>query len=205
MGTFNIFDYVKGLLDAAELMPGFTSARGIFCCIAWLASLLAIIIVVVSFVSDFDSGVDSGGDTPDGETGPFSLRVVIGFLLGLGWGGYISVQNGLSTGGAIAVGLLVGVALAAVIAGIIRIMYGLKSDGTLRYEDLVGRQGTVYVSIPPHGEPGGQVQIPHPSQYVTMSAIQHGDVPLPAQTAVVVTQANPTHLTVEPLKSSATK
>ncbi len=201
----NIFSYLKRLLQAADLVPDLVSARGIFCCIALLASVLAVLIAIVSFFSDFFGDADAGGDTPDGETGPFSVRAVIAFLLGLGWGGFISVQNGLSTGMAIFVGLFIGAVLAVLITGIMRIMYGLRVDGTLRYEELVGKRGTVYVSIPPHGEPGGQVQIPHPSQFITMSAVQFGDDPLPAQTTIVVTEANSSLLTVEPLKPSPTK
>ena len=204
METFlNILNSLVHLLRTADLMPDFVSARGIFCSIAWIATILAVISVVMALFTDFDSGgdADMAPDAPDADSGPFSVRAIIGFLLGLGWGGYISVQNGLSVVAAITVGLLVGIALFVIVAAIIRLMYSMKSDGTLRYEELKGLHGTVYVTIPPNGEPGGQVQIPHPSQFVTMPAIQYGSTPLPAQSSIVVTDATSTLLTVEALPS----
>ena len=200
MDTFlKIVEQLMGFLRAADLMPDFVSARGIFCFIAWLSTLLDIISLILSLFADFDGGSDAdvSGDTPDGDTGPFSLRAVIGFLLGLGWGGYISMQNGLSVVMSIIVGLLLGGFLFVIIAAIMRFIYSMKSDGTLRYEELVGLRGTVYITIPPNGEPGGQVQVPHPSQLVTMAAIQTGSTPLPAQTSIVVTQATSSLLTVQ--------
>lgn len=194
-----ILDQVMNFLRAADLLPDFVSARGIFCFIAWLSTLLAVISLVLSLFADFDGGTDAdaAGALPDGDTGPFSLRALIGFLIGLGWGGYIAMQNGLSVIMSIIIGLLLGALLFAVIAAMMRLIYSMKSDGTLRYEELVGLRGTVYLTIPPNGEPGGQVQVPHPSQLVTMAAIQTGSVPLPAQTPIVVTHATSSLLTVQ--------
>ncbi len=149
-----------------------------------------------------DADVDVASDTPDGATGAVSVRAVVGFLLGLGWGGYIAVQMGLGVLSAILVGLGLGLFLFFIIAGLMRLIYSLKSDGSLNYAELVGATGSVYVTIPPHGEPGGQVQVSHPSRLVTMEAIQFGDVPLPAQTRIIVVQASTTCLTVRPLNSS---
>ena len=47
------------VLRAAELLPDFTSARGIFCAIAWTATLLSVVSMVMAFFFDFgDSDVD---------------------------------------------------------------------------------------------------------------------------------------------------
>ena len=63
--------------------------------------------------------------------------------------------------------------------------------------------GTVYVSIPPHGEPGGQVQVAHPSQMITMPAVQEGDVPLPAMTRIEVVSATTYQLLVRPVSATS--
>ena len=196
-----VYNWVTAVLHAAELMPDFSSARGVFCAIAWVATLLSLGLMALSFVGDFGGNADADVPTEavDGEAGHFSLRAVVGFLLGFGWGGYVAVQSGLGVMGGILVGLVLGVVLFFVVAGIMRFIYGLKADGSLNYASLVGMRGTVYVTIPPHGEPGGQVQVSHPSQLITMPAVQKGDTPLPAQTHIIVEEASTFQLTVRAL------
>lgn len=196
-----IYNWVTTMLHAADLLPDFSSARGVFCSIAWVATLLSLGLMCLAFFADFggDGDADVPGDGVDGDTGHFSMRAVVGFLLGFGWGGYVAVQSGMGTAGGIIVGLVLGVVLFFVVAGIMRFIYGLKTDGSLNYASLVGMTGTVYVTIPPHGEPGGQVQVSHPSQMVTMSAVQKGDTPIPAQTRIIVEEATTFQLTVRVL------
>ena len=192
------YEWITGLLDAASLLPNFNSPLGIFCAIAWVGTLLSAIMFGVSFIADF-GGSDLDAGSVDGDTGSFSVQAVMGVILGFGWGGYLAVLGGGGAGLGIFVGLLVGVVMFFLIAGIMKAIYSLKSDGSLKYESLVGMTGTVYVTIPPHGEPGGQVQVSHPSQLITMAAVQDGDTPLPAQTRIEVVAATTYQLTVRPL------
>ena len=197
-----LFHNLASILNAAKLMPDFTSARGIFCAIAWLASFLSLGSLVLAFFSDFTGGDTAApsGDSVDGDAGIFSLRAAIGFLLGLGWGGYVATQCGYSTGASILIGLVLGLILFFIVAGLMRLIYSLKSDGSLNYASLVGRTGTVYITLPPRGEPGGQVQVSHPNQLITMPAVQMGDTPLPAQTRIIVEEASTLQLVVRPLQ-----
>ena len=182
-----------------ELMPGFDSPRAIFCTIAWVATLLAAFMFVVSFFTDFDGSGDADAPGDGADTGMFSFRAVLGFFLGLGWGGYLSLQAGSTVPVACGVGVAVGVVMFLLVAAIIRMIYGLRSDGNISPESLVGMKGTVYVTIPPQGEPGGQVQVAHPNQLLTIAAIQTGDTPLPAQTLITVVAATSGQVTVRPL------
>ncbi|MBR1997210.1 MAG: hypothetical protein IJ993_02240 [Akkermansia sp.] len=197
----DIWTWILNLLKAADLLPHFDSAVGIFCTIAWAATLISLVMFVVSAVADVADGADAAdaaGDV-DGDAGMFSTRAIIAFILGFGWGGYLTVVNGSGVGMGITVGLLLGVLMFVLVAALMKFIYSLKSDGSLKYETLVGMTGTVYVTIPPHGEPGGQVQVSHPSQLITMSAIQEGDTPLPAQTRIEVVHATTYQLTVRPI------
>ena len=198
---YQLLQGLVSLLRAADLLPDFVSARGVFCAIAWLATLLSLITMVLGIFLDFigDGDVDTPGDSVDGDTGSFSVRAAIGFMLGLGWGGYVAVQCGCSTMVSIVIGLVIGVIMFFIVAGIMRFIYSLKSDGSLDYNSLVGMTGTVYITIPPHGEPGGQVQVNHPNQLITMAAVQNGDAPLTAQTRIVVEEASTYQLTVRAL------
>ncbi len=192
-----IFEGICGMLRAADLMPGFSSAGGIFMIIAWVATALGGFLCIGSLIgADADADVDVDAD---GDIGFFSLRSIVGFLLGVGWGGYCGLQMGCGTMGAVFIGLGVGVVMFFIVAGMMRLIYGMRVDGTLKYETLVGMEGTVYITVPPHGEPGGQVQIAHPSQLLTIAAVQEGECPLPAQTRVVVTKAATSLVTVRPL------
>jgi Na+-driven multidrug efflux pump len=64
-----------------ELMPGFDSARAIFCTIAWAATLLAALMFVISFFTDFDGGDADAAGGDGADTGMFSFRAVVGFFL----------------------------------------------------------------------------------------------------------------------------
>lgn len=192
------FEWITRILKAASLLPDFSTPTGIFCAIAWIGTLLSALMFLVAFIADMGGG-DLDAGSVDGDTGSFSVQAVMGFILGFGWGGYLAVVGGGGVGLGIAVGLLVGIVMFFIIAGLMKLIYSLKSDGSLKYESLVGMTGTVYVTIPPHGEPGGQVQVSHPSQLVTMAAVQEGDTPLPAQTRIEVIAATTYQLTVRPV------
>lgn len=197
----SIFDWITLALKAADLLPDFSSPRGIFCAIAWLSTAISLVMLVLSIFSDF-GGEDV--DVADGDTGSFSVRALVGFALGLGWGGFIAFQSGAGVGLSILVGLMLGVIMFFIVAGIMRAIYSLKADGSLNYSSLVGMPGTVYVTIPPRGEPGGQVQVAHPSQMITMPAVQEGDTPLPAMTRIEVVAATTYQLVVRPISSTST-
>ena len=178
-----------------ELMPGFDSPRAIFCTIAWVATLLAALMFVISFFTDFDGS----GDADGADTGMFSFRAVLGFFLGLGWGGYLCLQAGSNVPVACGAGLVVGIVMFLLVAALIRMIYGLRSDGNITPDSLVGLPGSVYVTVPPRGEVGGQVQVAHPNQLLTLAAVQDGDTPLPAQTPVIVVAATAGQVTVRPV------
>ncbi len=180
-------------------MPGFDSARALFCTVAWAATLLAALMFIISFFTDFDGG-DSDVPAGDGaDTGVFSFRAVIGFFLGFGWGGYICQQTMGNILMSCGIGLVVGVLMFVLVAMLIRMIYGLRSDGNIAPASLVGLTGTVYVTIPPQGEPGGQVQVAHPNQLITIAAVQQGSEPLSAGTRITVVASAVGQVTVKPL------
>ncbi len=191
-----MLDWITTMLRSVDMLPDFSSARGIFCTIAWLSTAISLLMLLLSIFSDI-GGDDM--DVTDGDTGALSVRAIVGFALGLGWGGFIAIQSGAGVGLAIGVGLMLGLIMFFIVAGIMRFIYSLKSDGSLNYATLVGMTGTVYVTIPPRGEPGGQVQVAHPSQMITMAAVQEGDEPLPAMTRIEVVSATTYQLVVRPI------
>ena len=181
-------------LDALDTLQG---VFGLIAAISTLAAALLFILSLFMDMGDGDVDVHTGDLAGDGgDTTVFSLRAIIGFLLGFGWVGYACADAQMSAVVSVLAGLLTGLVMFALVALIIRGINSLKTDGTLDYNTLVGLNGTVYVTIPPNGETGGQVQVAHPSQFLTLPAVQEGDEPLPINTPVVVTHATTGLLTV---------
>lgn len=190
-------------IDTAVFTPDFDSARGIFCAVAWVSTIIAALITVVSLFAGVEADADgdlsaTDSDTGDGDAGIFSLRAIVGFFLGMGWGGFIAASAGCGVGVSVLCALAAGVGMFFAVAFLIRAIYSLKSEVVFNASSLVGKTGTVYITIPAKGETGGQVQV-SAGHLVTMAAVQEGDTPLPAQTPVVVTAATPQQLTVKPL------
>ena len=191
-------------LDSMNLLPNFDTTIGIFCAIAWAGTLISIGMFICSIFADIADGADAAdaGGSVDGDAGVFSTRAIIAFILGFGWGGYLTVVNGGGAGLGIFVAILLGLFMFFLVAWLMKLIYSLKSDGSLKYETLVGMTGTVYVTIPPAGETGGQVQVSHPSQLITIAAVQEGDMALPPQTRIEVVQASTYQVTVRPVVSA---
>ncbi len=195
-----MFDSITRILTYFNLIPDFLSATGIFCAIAWFATAMAVLVSVFSFFSDGGDDISSAGEAGGGhEAGWLSLRSLTGFLLGFGWTGFVLSQAGGTVGESVIGGIIGGVAMFFLIVFLMRMIYSLRSDGTLKYDSLVGMSALVYVTIPPHGESGGQVKVAHPSQLFFLPAVQSGDVPLSADTPVKITAVHAGVLTVSPL------
>lgn len=193
------------IIEAMNLMPNLHSAEGVFCLLVWVSTLLMLGMFVLSMLGGVFGDADSAssGDV-DGDTGSFSVRTILGFVLGFSWGGCVSLQSGLGLAVSLAVGVGAGLLAFYLIAAMMRLIFSLRSDGTLDYASLKGMKGTVYVTLPPHGESGGQVQVSHPSQMLTMAAVQYGDQALPPQTRIEVIEASSSLLVVRALDDART-
>lgn len=190
-------------IDTAVFTPDFDSVRGVFCAVAWVSTAIAALITIISLFAGVEADADGDlssvdSDTGDGDAGIFSLRAIVGFFLGMGWGGFIPAAAGCGVMVCVLSSVLSGVAMFFAVAFLIRGIYSLKSEVVFNTSSLVGKTGTVYVTIPAKGETGGQVQV-SAGHLVTMPAVQEGENPLPAQTPIVVTAATPQQLTVKAL------
>lgn len=179
------------------------TAYGIYSIIAGISTIVAVFLSIMMIFGighggdmDFDAGGDVHGDA---DLHVFSLRSIVGFFLGFGWGGIMAMDGGLGHWGTVGVATGVGLLMFGVIVVLMRLVYGMRSDGTLRYETLVGMTGKVYVTIPPGKATGGQVQVPHPNQLLYLPAIQEGDAPLSSESPVKIVAVNAGVLTVAPL------
>ncbi len=152
--------------------------------IAIFASGVFLIQMVMTFIgigdadggdADFDLG-DGSGDTLDtgGTLQLFSVRNIINFLLGVGWGGVCfsgSIHN--STLLAL-VALLTGCIFVAVFIMLFRQMRRLEHDGAFHINDCVGQVADVYLRIPAQRSSEGKIQFSFHGSVQELPAITDG-------------------------------
>lgn len=151
-------------------------ARQFFYGIGMLSGLAALVMGILAFVgmdqSDAVEAIDAAGASHDGG-GVFSTKPIVGFFLGFGWAGGVSLETGLPLLGAIAIAIVAGAIIMALIVLMIRTIYSLKSDGTVRIADAIGAIGTVYVTLPPAKAAGGQVVVQFRGRQETLAALNN--------------------------------
>ncbi len=138
--------------------------------IALVTSLVFVVQMILTFIGigDVDSDVDLGGgaDFHDGGTLDaggamqlFSIRNMVNFFMGLGWGG-VCLSSIISNAVLLAIAaIVVGVCFVYLFLMIYRQLLRLESDGTIHTEDCVGRIVDVYLTIPAARQGLGKVQI----------------------------------------------
>ncbi len=152
--------------------------------IAIFASGVFLVQMIMTFIgigdadggdADFDLG-DGSGDTLDtgGTLQLFSVRNIINFLLGVGWGGVCfsgSIQNQTLLA---LVALLTGCVFVAVFIMLFRQMRRLEHDGAFRVEDCVGQVADVYLRIPAQRGGEGKIQFSFNGSVQELPAITDG-------------------------------
>lgn len=180
----------QNLLLANFLTDWWTSltvAKQVFYGIALVAAALVIIMGLISVIG-VGHDVEVDADDADAGTSLFSLKPMVGFLFAFGWAGGASLSNGLSLFWACIIALAAGTSVMFGIAALLRASQKLKVDGTIKKTDALGKIATVYVTIPPAGQAGGQIIVPLDGRTITLAALQNGTTPLAADTKVKVTE-----------------
>jgi membrane protein implicated in regulation of membrane protease activity len=126
----------------------------------------------------------------------FSSAVIGGFVSAFGFGAALSDGLGATTGLAVVVGVVVGVAFAWFAGWLTRLVRGSGSDATVTTEDTVGRDAKVVTGIPEGGFGVVRVQVGGHSLQLNARA----DAPVTIGTEVYVTAVlSPTAVAVAPV------
>lgn len=136
----------------------------------WICAIVSSIIFVIQFVmtfigidaadTDFDFSGDAG-DTMDfgGALSLFSVRNIVNFVLGFGWGG-ICLHNYIHNNLLLVVGaVLVGLLFVSLFIILIRQLMKFEANGAIDMNDCVGKACDVYLRIPAARSGKGKVQI----------------------------------------------
>ena len=165
------------------------STLQVYWVIALITSLVFLIQMVLTFIGigDADADTDFGGDTDisDGSTLDaggamqlFTMRNIINFLLGLGWGGvclYSVIPNAVVLSIA---AILVGVAFVYVFILIYRQMRRFEKNGAFNIKECVGHTVDVYLTIPAKRSGSGKVQVSFYGSVQELAALTDSDSPI---------------------------
>ena len=155
---------------------------------------------------DVSAGHDGVGDMHDADTATgvrvISVRTLVAGITFFGLGGLGAQSTGAGPFVVWAVALLAGAAAMYSVYWMFATLYSLRSDGTVRIANALGRHGSVYLRIPANESGMGKVQINMQSRTVEYLATTAGEA-LPTGAGIVVVDiVTPTTVRVEPLLES---
>src|SRR5262245_8358154 len=121
-----------------------------FWCIALFASIFQILMFLGALLGsghDFDH--DPSADGGDGSAGAqiLSMRTLVAGAVGFGWAGVLALDSGATPAMAIGIAVLCGIVFMFLVFGVMRLLFSMRADGTLNYQNAVGLTGRVYVTV----------------------------------------------------------
>jgi hypothetical protein len=147
--------------------------------IAGVTSFIFIIQTIITFIGmDASDGLnaDFSGDTHvDGPFQLFSIRNLVNFFLGFGWGG-ICFYNTFSSKVWVSVfALLTGLLFVVIFFLIIKQFLKLGKDNTFQIRDTFGKTADVYLAIPGAKSGKGKIQISVKGAFHEIDAMTEGE------------------------------
>jgi uncharacterized membrane protein (Fun14 family) len=147
--------------------------------IAGITSLIFVIQMIMTFAgidssdglsADFDGDID--GDSPFQF---FSLRNLINFLLGYGWGGICCYDTFASKVWVNIFAFLTGFLFLLLFFLIIKQILKLNQDNTFQIKDALGNVADVYLTIPGEKSGKGKIQISVKGAFHEIDALTEGE------------------------------
>lgn len=179
---------------------GLTLPLQIFYVIGVISGVLLVVEAIMTLVGFDHHNVGDASFEGVDQLGVLSVRSITGFFFGFGWSGVIALKSGMSLVGSTVVACVVGFFFLIGIYGLMRVMFSLRSSGTLDYNNAIGQVGTVYVTVPGRHGGGGQVEILIQGRLQVISCMTKNFNDLAPQSKVRVTGlVDRSTLEVEPL------
>ncbi len=153
-----------------------TNSRNIYLFIAILGTAIFALQFVLS-MAGLHGDVD-GGDGADFQIDAhdvadihglnfFSIKSIVAFVTFFGWGGFFFNHLGL---GGLAIAFFCGLVMMFLTALVISLLLKMQQSGNVSSADLIGRNGTVYLTIPGERASGGLVTVTLPDRTRQISA-----------------------------------
>ncbi len=195
--------------DFINSYSSFDPALKFYWVVAFGASLIFAVQMILTFIGIGDTDADSGADVPlDGngdtlDTGGaiqlFSVRNVVNFLLGVGWGG-VCFWNMFDNHHLVTiVAFICGLAFVVAFLFMFKMVMKLQKSGNFQIQECVGMTCSVYLRIPAHRSGSGKVQISYHGSVLELDALTDGEL-LPTGSKVKILEVIDSHsLLVEAL------
>lgn len=130
------------------------------------------------FGHDFshDAGLHTSAEQDASASGPspLSMRSISIFVTVFGFAGFLAKHYGVSGGIATVIGIVAGLALAALTFQFIKLLYAQQGSSVISQAELVGQQAEVINAIPKDGL--GEVTVRYRNQLKTFLARSNGEL-----------------------------
>ncbi|HHW09768.1 MAG TPA: hypothetical protein GXX29_07335 [Firmicutes bacterium] len=187
-------------------LAGLNTTEKIFAASAIIGGIIFIVRMLMTLLGGFDHhdgpdvDLDSSGDA-DASFKALSIQGITAFFMMFGLVGLaLSLQSGVGAAISVLGGVIAGFATVWVIGRIFVSMQKWQSEGTLRWENAIGQEGTVYLTIPANGT--GQVSVAVQGQLRVGNAVSaNHEVLKTGERVVVIDVVNGNVLVVSPQRS----
>ena len=136
-----------------------------------------------------DHDHDLNHDVDHGDTnwflGLLTFRAVCAAVTFFGMGGLVALYYGLPTTAQLGSAFLAGFEALYLVATLMRLLYRLRADGTVRIKNALGQTGTVYLRVPGNNNGPGKVSLSLQNRTVELEAYTAADE-LPTGTPIRV-------------------
>jgi len=161
------------------------STLKIYWTIAIVASIIFSIQTLISLVGgdvfdnvDTNADIDTSTDSDShlgGVSHFFSVRNLVNFLLGAGWGGVCFYSTITSKVLLALVAVLFGLIFVLIFFGLVKILLKLSKDNTFHLDETLNKTADVYIPIPENRLGNGKIQISVRGSFHEIDAITAGD------------------------------
>lgn len=193
---------------------GLSLMQQIFYTIAIVSSVVLIVQIILNLIGldEEEMGLDGLADTleaiedaafdgADTGLGLLSIRTILAFLMGFGWGGVVLAGMDWHPVLAVLGALVAGAVFMFTVFWLMRQMFRLADSGNIKLENAAGKTGTVYLPIPAQRNGTGQVQVVIQGRLRELPAVTDAPVALPTGAHIHVAQVIENDvLLVQPLK-----
>lgn len=169
-----------------------------------LVLILQTVLMLVGVDHGVPHGVEHAGDAGTDASGihVLSVRTIVAFFVGFGWGG--AAASSLGPVPSILVAAATGSVFMFGVFWLMKCLFSLRYSGTLDYETAVGQVGCVYMAIPAEQAGNGQVEVMIQGRLQVLPACTRAKEKIPTRAKVrVVGTADPQTLLVEPASAVA--
>ncbi len=143
------------------------------------------------------------GGTFDHGLHIFTVRGLVAFFSVAGWLGVALLESNVAVWLSVLLSTLSGFLAMVFVAWVLKMVLRLQYDGTMDFQSVIGKEGTVYITIPPIGGGSGKVSLIVQEALRELDAVSTLDEPLRSGTAVKVVGLQGTTLRVAPVDRAA--